>query len=397
VDKIGSTTNKTGGTVPKSPSGPTGIQVTESENHPGWNKRKLGAAIGDVGGNFYTVKQYASCEGRIVSWRSNAIIGGFIDRSVTYDGFLLPYPLPVAFPPDASSSDGALNAYGTKAISAVKPTNALVDLSTALGELVKDGAPNKIGAELWRAGTAKALSHALGNEYLNVEFGWKPLVGDIRNTMNAIIQADTVMRQYERDAGRLVRRRYDFPSEHSKVETVSHDRVNAFTGYDDSSLRTSASLQGRVLRTRETSIKRWFSGGFTYHLPFGADGRVPVNQARKVYGLSLKPSTLWNLAPWSWAVDWFVPIGDLIGNLEDWASDGLVLRYGYIMEHSIVRDTYTFDGPTGFLASDRPSQIFQTTEVKKRRQASPFGFGLPWSGLTPRQLAIAAALGLSKS
>jgi len=379
------------------PDGPNGTQVTESENHPGWKRRKAGQASGDIGGDFYTMKQFASSDGKQVTFTGAELIGGFLQRSTKYVGPFVPFALAPGWPPDASSGTGALEVFGTKAIAACKPTNALVDLSTTLGELLKDGAPSRIGAELWESSAAR-LKNSVGSEYLNVEFGWKPLVADIQKTMDAIIRADAVIRQYKRDAGKVVRRRLDLSPTNSRSDTISHNNVNAFALYDGSELRKTTANKGQVLRTRETSVKRWFSGAFSYHLPLDVGGNPrEVSKAKEIFGLELTPSTLWNLSPWSWAVDWFVPVGDLLGNLQDWASDGQVLLYGYIMEHSIVRDTYTFIGDTGFLSPQRPSILTYTTEVKKRRRATPFGFGLSWDRFTDRQLAIAAALGLSRS
>jgi hypothetical protein len=118
---------------------------------------------------------------------------------------------------------------------------------------------------------------------------------------------------------------------------------------------------------------------------------------REILGLDLTPSTLWNLAPWTWAVDWFSNAGDVISNMSDWQDDGLVLRYGYMMEHSRATYAYTFEGPTGLNGSLRPQPVVYVSESKRRVKATPFGFGLTWGGLTPIQLAIAAALGISKS
>jgi len=126
------------------------------------------------------------------------------------------------------------------------------------------------------------------------------------------------------------------------------------------------------------------------------EGVEELYRAQKILGTDLTPETLWNLAPWSWAVDWIMPVGDLIGNLQDMASDGLVLRYGYIMEHSFVSDTYTFQGPTGLPASLVPGSYILSRETKKRVRATPYGFGLTWSGFSPRQLAILTALGISR-
>jgi hypothetical protein len=105
---------------------------------------------------------------------------------------------------------------------------------------------------------------------------------------------------------------------------------------------------------------------------------------------TLTPEALWNLAPWSWATDWFANVGDVISNMTAFAGDNLVLRYGYLMEHSMIEDTYT--------RNDISAGSFQLiTESKRRIKANPFGFGVSWEDLSPFQLSIAAALGLSKS
>lgn len=122
-----------------------------------------------------------------------------------------------------------------------------------------------------------------------------------------------------------------------------------------------------------------------------------AQRTAKVLGLELTPETLWNLAPWSWAVDWVSNAGDVVSNISDWANDGLVLKYGYMMEETSVTDVYTFDGPSGLPGNHQPYPVTLQRTVKKRIRATPFGFGLNWSGFSPRQLAILAALGITKS
>jgi hypothetical protein len=117
--------------------------------------------------------------------------------------------------------------------------------------------------------------------------------------------------------------------------------------------------------------------------------------ADKLFGISLTPEVLWNLAPWSWAVDWFSNTGDVISNLSDWASDGLVLQYGYMMEHTVSSYTYSMS-PTGIYRGVPAPPVSFVTETKIRRRASPFGFGINLSALSARQNAILVALGLSR-
>jgi hypothetical protein len=120
-------------------------------------------------------------------------------------------------------------------------------------------------------------------------------------------------------------------------------------------------------------------------------------KASILFGLELSPDTLWNAAPWTWAIDWVSNTGDVISNISDWATDGLVMKWGYVMEHTISKLTYTFDRKPriyGFDGYASPLVVF--VELKRRKRATPFGFGMSWNSFSPRQLAIAAALGLSK-
>jgi hypothetical protein len=115
-------------------------------------------------------------------------------------------------------------------------------------------------------------------------------------------------------------------------------------------------------------------------------------------GIRITPEVLWNLAPWSWAIDWFSNLGDVVSNLSDWATDGLALRYGYIMEHKSIYVTYSLVGKPRFLPEGTfASDVIAYRETKRREKATPFGFGLDWNTFSPRQLAIAAALGITRA
>jgi len=120
-------------------------------------------------------------------------------------------------------------------------------------------------------------------------------------------------------------------------------------------------------------------------------------EAKKLLGLSLTPDVVWNLTPWSWAVDWFSNVGDVLSNITDALTDSLVMGYGYMMENTVQRRTYTFSGPTGAKTRGaRPANVVFEVNSKQRVQANPYGFGLTWNSLTPFQLSILSALGISK-
>jgi len=395
-----------------------GTQITVSEGHP-WPPPK--GSQGDIGGDFDTIKKYVVGNNVARNYSVGPVVTE-IQRS-NYPPYQLlvwftrevrnntpVYPLEpnqyttTPFPVSAASSDAALMKKGADAVSKCKPTNSVSDLASFLGEFYKDGIPKLVGASLWQDRSRKYLELRRGankgsDEYLNVAFGWLPFLSDISNTRNAILNAEKILSQYERDAGKQVRRQFHFPSQTIvHTETVrSHVKPFGFFHSD-----VSAGLPyGDVVRTDEIVRNVWFKGAFTYHLPTGYSSRNQMiraaAQSDRLFGIAPTPEVIWNLTPWSWAIDWFSNLGNVISNISDMITDGLVMRYGYIMEHTVSKSTYTF-APEGSSESDGGgvSPLTFVTETKKRRQANPFGFGLNWDGLTPRQLAIAAALGIRK-
>lgn len=114
-------------------------------------------------------------------------------------------------------------------------------------------------------------------------------------------------------------------------------------------------------------------------------------------GLEPTPDVLWQVTPWSWAVDWFSNTGDVISNWSSFHIDGLVMRWGYVMEHTLITDTYSLIGARTFDGVARPvSDVTFVTETKVRRKANPYGFGVSYGALSAFQSSILVALGMSK-
>lgn len=370
-----------------------GTQVTVSENHPEWHahRRNPGKFQGDVGGGFDSQKTYTvakAIKGTVSTHVKG--IGGFLERNITYSGLVVPTAVNYLFPPFVGGSDSELNTAGVKAIANCKPTNIFTDLSSSLAEFLREGVP-KLGTQAWEEGIDALRDVARG--HLTVQFGLQPIVSDVYSTLEALIRSDAAIKQYVRDSGKIVRRGYDFPEQTKESITLLESGVPPYRHYSDSE-QDAFFGPGKVYRTRKSVVRRWFRGAFTYHLPLDDSLEEMSEQALRAKGLinlELTPETLWNIMPWSWAVDWLVPVDDYISYLQDMQSDGLVLRYGYLMEHSLHSDTYTWVGsrPVGTLTL--------VSERKRRVRANPFGFGVRWSDLSPRQLSIAAALGLSES
>jgi len=359
-------------------------------------------SLRDIGGDFTMKKQY--CNPSVLG--KHTMISPYNTQDpafrVTYSGPICP-PVTLSFPPFANSSELELQRWGTKAISLCSPANSVANLATALGEIRNDGLPKVLGASSWenRIDSIRKGASSTGDEFLNIAFGWLPLISDITDLAKGAVNLDKLMEQYIKGAGETIRRSHHFPTVESKQVDVVKENCSPSISPDSLQLHDLSKInKGSYVRSRLTTIRRWFSGSFTYYLPRewrdSMSDRVAL--ARHLLGLDLTPEVLWNLAPWSWAVDWFGGVGDIIHNAESIATDSLVLHYGYIMEHSVVQDTYSFVGPTGFLSSQsgRPADMVLTSEAKIRRASSPFGFGIS-TGLTTQQKSIVAALGMSRA
>ncbi len=379
----------------------SGTQITVSEGHP-WPPPKRRNKLKDIGGNFRTVKnEIEGLERSPHRLRQEVIYSPTERQTDTFVGPIFPIspsdPGFTPFPPTLETSDANLEQLGATAVARCEPTNSVADVSTFLGELYRDGLPALPGSSTWKARTQRAKES--GGEFLNVQFGWLPVVSDVKKFAEAVRHADTVLKQVQRDSGKLVRRRYYFPSTH----TVSEEDVTSTTGpYMGATFGTSVFMNppyGRtIVRVREKTQKRWFSGAFTYHLDRNVLNGMDrfARKADLLFGTTLTPEVLWNIGPWSWAVDWFANTGDVISNLSSVAKYGLVMPYGYMMETTIVKDTYTLrENPLKQAITIRPLTF--VTITKKRVRAHPFGFGVTWEGLSPLQLAILAALGISRS
>lgn len=385
----------------------SGSQETVSENHPGWHARAnalrdstLSAPLRDliegqdVGANFFTKRNnYRSSHNNVTisvvdaqQWRDR-YTG---DLCAHVGGENIPASV---WPSVPGETEIALHAAGATAIARVLPTNPAAGAATFLGEL-REGLPKIPGRSVFDK--HRRSYRDIGGEYLNIEFGWKPMVSDVRKFAKAARDSKKITEQYMRDSGRHIRRRYDFPT----LTTTTVDDMGTASPWPALPFNMYSSPYGRKLRTRVSTTKMWFSGCFSYYLHPGNsewDKLVRHEQiANRLYGTRVNPETLWELQAWSWFADWFSNVGDVIHNFSAFSRDGLVMRWGYMMAHTIVTDTYTLEGVT-FKGHD-PGTFTQTfeTEVKQRVKATPYGFGLNIDQLTGRQWAILVALGIAK-
>lgn len=309
---------------------------------------------------------------------------GFGYRSVgAYRGPTLPsmqLPVRVAVIPEAKHDRDYYSA-GAKAIEATTPTNPTFDMATFIGESLTDGAPSMIGLETWRAKTLRAKQ--AGGEYLNYQFGWVPFVSDLRNFAYSVRNSSSIINNYRNNANKKIHRRFTI-SDTLDQDTYSFDDYIKTPWNDNIGRETCVA----TLSIRE---RMWFSGCYTYYMPVDNSMGSRITRykeyANKLLGVRLTPEVVWNIAPWSWAVDWKTDIGSVIHNTSSIGHNGLVLQYGYVM-HSLEHSQSSTSG----------SGTYSETFSRKRRvAANPYGFGVSSGGLSTQQVAILAALGLNRA
>lgn len=388
-----------------------GGQITDSEGH---SRGRDGHWSG--GGPFHSVRSEYN-----IDWTHYDYNNGLTPGSTNFRSFSGPLCCPItsndlkgftfngksllSLTQDVSGAGSydpnAYDADGATAISRTSPINSNSELGVALLEAIREKKlPSLPGVKTWRDRTGVAKS--AGSEYLNHQFGWVPLVSEVTNVASAARNHRSIMQQYERDEGRNVRRRYEFPIE------VTVDSLPASTRWASNlpfGTETPGTEYGReaspgaLSRTVESVTRKWFVGAFTYATPSSTTSWKKAlgmgTEADKLFGLALTPDLLWETQPWSWAVDWFSNTGDVINNVSNFAAQGLVMRYGYMMVEKTTTYTCKID-KSGMKGLSTPMSSKLVITSKTRCPANPFGFGVSWEGLSPTQVAISAALGITR-
>jgi hypothetical protein len=311
--------------------------------------------------------------------------------------------------------------YGVTAMRNTRPTKEQANTSQMLYELLLDLPKiplDALSSFIYSYKSKKRLetykrdvTSKVSGEYLNAVFGWSPLIADVLKICEAIVRSDELLRQYSRDSGKGVRRRYSFDTTvESKQLAVGYPLdwggIERYQGGPSQSVKNALFLPGQypgygsTQVYSKTSREVWFAGQWSYYLHEGSSFldqiETAVQKAKYLLGLKgLTPDLVWELLPFSWLSDWFVNIGNLISVNQALQEDSLVLRYGYLMQHDVTEIVFKHPslpfrtGSTGELSAKL------TYETKQRVRATPYGFGLNPSQFTTSQWAILAALGLT--
>jgi len=261
------------------------------------------------------------------------------------------------------------NAFlATDTVKKTNPSRPVVDLSVSVAELRE--LPKLIQKE------GDSLIRKWGKQTLNREFGWIPLVKDLRKL--ATIRDDVVKRLDE------IRR---LKSEGGLRRSVDLWAGSVSGSYDVITQSGYKLVVHHYLDyTTQTKLR-----GFVVWTPdeLGeTEGRSLLKTIDAVLGLKLDMSTLWNLMPWSWMIDWFTNIGDILEGSRNiiGATHGQV----QLMDHSIT----TIQGLSNYPGAITPFSGTLETKQRRRHTGSIIDVQLPL--LTQRQITILGAIAVTR-
>lgn len=319
-------------------------------------------------------------------------------------------PVPGKF---ITTSDTVL---GNRLMNMSAPNRPSANLLTTVSEIILGGLPAL--SALYALKDRASAIRGVGSEYLNVQFGWFPLVSDVTKIVQALLNAEAIIGNFAKGSGQFIRRRRSLPSLQRNIlfegANVRGGSAAFTTGYRPDGTQISSSGGGFSASVPSASLvvsvsarqDAWFSGAFTYYVPEAGQGFFQDLSrfealANKLLGTRLTPEVLWEIAPWSWLVDWMIGIQSNISVATRFSNDGLVLNYGYLMvrDRVAVNSLFKIRLPNGIgfgTYDDVPAFTRLTIDVKRRIKSTPFGFGLNPSSFDARQWSILAALGMTK-
>lgn len=251
----------------------------------------------------------------------------------------------------------------TTLLSRANPLRPAVNAPGALWETVKD-----LPGLIFNRGLT--ILKTAGNLNLQFQFGWKPLLADLKKLID-----------YEATLAKRLKTLATLRASQTVTNKVSLEKfkdtetrelvLNLGVGYFGGGVDLVFDV------VVETEMERW--GCVQYSSPELANPGVlskltaaeeKWEAIRTLYGLYWKnPSALWEIMPWSWMVDWLLPIQDLLDGYSNLIK--LTVEQGAIMTRSTssftatLREVQSFGGSN--ITVDFDSAAFKILRTTKER------------------------------
>lgn len=194
-----------------------------------------------------------------------------------------------------------------------------------LGVLPKKRAGRRFNSE-YIVDQAKAT----GNGWLELQYGWKPLLSDVYGAMETLAKSNSQGNPntvFFRRSGRAKRK--------EEKTAITNQLSGSLVGFDNLIRSYTAECQVRT--------------GVVF-----SKSSAPLASLASV-GITNPALLAWELLPYSFVVDWFLPIGNYLESLD--ATNGLTFYSGYITTyrkfHAITSKEASFSTSSGYQQTQR--------------------------------------------
>jgi len=318
-------------------------------------------------------------------------------------------------------SESSIAGWGAKGWARTIPVSPIANLGVAIGELKDFPRMITSTASFFKRMNGLGLKMSkhprkvrdirdagwdvrnLGDDYLNLQFGWVPFLKDLYGAITFQKALAKKLSQLRRDNGKPVRRNAVLTSENwSTNVSVGQPTFTSLAPIISTFAYPSGAIEPRQL-VEEYKLDRWYSAKYRYYIPELADPKADLTRLKlNLLGLSLDPEVIYQLVPWTWLLNWFTNTGAIVHNAVAMARYHVVAEYAYVMQSEMTR--YTQAGTHDMYVGTSPNQTVQrlnasssiTRYYRRREAANPYGFGITDASLSAYQWSILVALGLTR-
>jgi hypothetical protein len=296
--------------------------------------------------------------GETVGGSPPAVIRSYVNCPLGSGVKVDPPSTAIAFPTPSSATKASL---AWKILAETNPSAPDVSIPAFIGEM-KDLANLPLKVKDWGGSLLRKI--ALG--HITWRWAIKPMISDLQKLIFFTEDTDRRFREIVNlSRGRKIRKRVSLGS--SIAQTVSNNV-----------LRHSENFLVSYRRTLTNSVKEWGSSQWRI-----ADGSIIPRTLSKAdlakmhdlatdinLGLTSHEAlaAAWELCPWSWFVDWFVNVGDVIAA----TNNTLGLHWDSVCYMRTITSRYDYEltstWPSGYTISGIP---YESEVVKERYVVSP--------------------------
>jgi hypothetical protein len=261
--------------------------------------------------------------------------------------------------------------------------------------------------DVWKAMGGKTLGKIMqpkktADHFLNHQFGWVPFLNDLDGFYKTFVNTEILISKLTAQNNQWVRKRATLSK--SVTSSIYINPTSGNKMYPTTYMDTTAWCNGgpfwMVQDVTTTTVSA--SGKFRYYRPEFDLTREDYSSALRsiqrqltLYGVRISPSNIYKATPWTWALDWISNAGKLIDRANDYLLDSVASQYLFVSCET--KKERQFIQVLPFKTKHMICVFSRHFDVKQRQEdASPYGFNLSVANLTPRQLAIAGALGITR-